>query len=252
MWWIIIHNGPWVACLLFNNDPASRDVLRIIDWHFNSPCAVRYRLNKMSYETRQQILRKDLSCLVECWTSHLHLVLTNLSIHRFVVPPPLAIISISSSALSVSVSGPVWRVSLWGKRNFLTWRKRSGTDTNMERLWHELHSKLLFSSTSSSSVPSLSLSLPPSSSSPLLLSPSGAHEAHGRRMPRATSCCSLAHMVSYLYSRWGRARGVWSITIHVCRCIHLLHLSREEYMCSYLCQYYVCLCNYKTSGCSEE
>lgn len=31
-----------------------------------------------------------------------------------------------------------------GERNFLTWRKRSGTDTNMVCLWHKLHSNLLF------------------------------------------------------------------------------------------------------------
>lgn len=64
-------------------------------------------------------------------------------------PPVLLFLSFHSMSQSWFVQFPSE-----GKRNLLTWRKRSGTDTNMVRLWHKLQSNVSFSTFS----PSISLS----------------------------------------------------------------------------------------------
>lgn len=111
-------------------------------------------------------------------------------------------------------------------RNFLTWRKRSGTDTNMVFLWHRLHSKLLFLH--------LFVFLP---FAPSLCLCSRTREAQAWWCLQA--CAYSLSTYGCLSVQW---MGVRSTALHACECNDLFYLSIMwgDKTVSFLCQYYVC------------
>lgn len=127
-------------------------IARVDQWpcHFKSLCTLKYRHYEMSKGAQEQILRRTrrtrLSTVYK-WTSLQSIIIGKKSIS-------LCLLSITASYLHLPyflvISSPVFSLgcSLFTppsrpqhafplrERNFLTWRKRSGTDTNMICLWH--------------------------------------------------------------------------------------------------------------------
>lgn len=221
-----------------------------ITYYFNSLWTVSYRLNKMSQETQEQTPRKISVVWLNgnaahtelgspCpynWTLLLHEMLTNLSIRFWFSISSctctcLSIISITLISSSLSLPLPLSKGQLVcfpseGKRNFLTWRKRSGTDTNMVCLWHKLHSNLLFLHLFFVYFP-----LPPSL--PHCTSLPAEHVKHiGGGCLEA--CAYALSTYGYLSVQW---MGLRNTTLHVSKCNRLLCMSImwsgiTAYLCS--------------------